>query len=67
VATASACGWAGFVCGPPLIAQLSSLTSLPVALGLIPVLTSFLVVATLLSPTLRSATMANHPIAVDAS
>jgi MFS family permease len=54
VATASAWGWAGFVCGPPLIAQLSSLTSLPVALGLLPLFTGFLVVATLLTPALRA-------------
>ncbi len=41
VATASACGWAGFVCGPPLIGQiasLTSLTSLPAALGRLPLL-----------------------------
>jgi len=55
VATASACGWAGFVCGPPLIGRLASLTSLPLALGLLPVLTTFIVVATLLTPALRSA------------
>ena len=30
VATASACGWAGFVCGPPLIGRLASWASLPV-------------------------------------
>lgn len=53
VATVSACGWAGFVCGPPLIAQLSSLTSLPLALGVIPVLTAFLAAGLLLTPALR--------------
>jgi fucose permease len=46
VATASACGWAGYVCGPPLIGRLASLTSLPTALGLLPVLTAFIVIAT---------------------
>ncbi|MDP9115886.1 MAG: MFS transporter [Actinomycetota bacterium] len=46
VGTASACGWAGFVCGPPLIGRLASLSSLPVALGLLPVLTAFVVVGT---------------------
>ncbi|MCW2933124.1 MAG: transporter [Actinomycetia bacterium] len=53
VATASACGWAGFVCGPPLIGRLSAWASLPVALGLLPLLTAFLVAGTLSSPALR--------------
>jgi MFS family permease len=55
VATASACGWAGFVCGPPLIGHLASLTSLPLALGLLPFLTAFVAAGALLSPALRSA------------
>jgi len=46
VATASACGWAGFVCGPSLIGRLSAWTSLPVALGLLPLLTASIVVGT---------------------
>lgn len=46
VATASACGWAGFVCGPPLIGRLASLSSLPAALILLPALTGFIVIAT---------------------
>jgi MFS family permease len=54
VATASACGWAGFVCGPPLIGHLASLTSLPLALGLLPFLTAFVAAGALLSPALRS-------------
>jgi hypothetical protein len=54
VATASACGWAGFVCGPPLIGRLSGWASLPVALGLLPVLTAFLVAGTLSSHALRA-------------
>jgi hypothetical protein len=53
VATASACGWAGFVCGPPLIGRLSAWASLPVALGLLPLLTAFLIAATLSSRALR--------------
>jgi len=53
VATASACGWAGFVCGPPLIGRLASWASLPVALGLLPLLTAFVVVGTLSSRALR--------------
>ncbi|WP_375483079.1 MFS transporter [uncultured Jatrophihabitans sp.] len=38
VAGVSGLGWAGFVLGPPLIGQLAHLTSLAVALGVIPVL-----------------------------
>jgi fucose permease len=53
VATASACGWAGFVCGPPVIGRLSEWASLPVALGLLPLLTAFLVAGTLSSRALR--------------
>jgi MFS family permease len=54
VATASACGWAGFVCGPPLIGRLASWASLPVALGLLPLLTTLVVVGTLSSRALRT-------------
>jgi MFS family permease len=54
VATASACGWAGFVCGPPLIGRLASWASLPVALGLLPLLTAFVVAGTLSSRALRN-------------
>jgi MFS family permease len=54
VATVSACGWAGFVCGPPLIGHLSALSSLPVALGLLPILTAFVVAGTLLAAPLRA-------------
>ena len=55
VATVSACGWTGFVCGPPLIGHLASLASLSVALGLLPFLTAFVAVGTLLSRALRDA------------
>ena len=54
VATASACGWAGFVCGPPLIGQFASLTSLPAALGLLPLLTAFILVGTSLARALKT-------------
>jgi hypothetical protein len=54
IAAVSACGWAGFVCGPPLIGGIASGTSLPVALGLLPVLTTFIVVATMLAKALRA-------------
>jgi hypothetical protein len=53
VATVSACGWAGFVCGPPVIGRLSAWASLPVALGLLPLLTAFVVVGTHRSRALR--------------
>jgi cytochrome P450 len=53
VATASACGWAGFVCGPPVIGRLPAWASLPAALGLLPLLTAFVVVGTLRSRALR--------------
>jgi fucose permease len=53
VATVSACGWAGFVCGPPVIGRLSAWASLPVALGLLPLLTAFIVAGTIGSRALR--------------
>ena len=46
-------GTAGFVCGPPLIGRLASLTSLPAALGLLPLLTAFIVVGTSLARALK--------------
>jgi MFS family permease len=53
IAAVSACGWLGFVCGPPIIGGLSSAISLPIALGLLPVLTTCIVVSTGLTPALR--------------
>ena len=38
IATASALGWVGFVCGPPLIGQLASIAGLRTALAVIPAL-----------------------------
>ena len=55
VATAAACGWAGFVCGPPLIGRLASLVSLSAALGLLPVLTAFIVIGTATARALKAA------------
>lgn len=46
VAAVSALGWAGFVCGPPLIGQLSAAFSLPAALTLVPALAAFIAIAT---------------------
>jgi MFS family permease len=53
VATASACGWAGFVCGPPLIGHLASVASLPTALALLPLLAAFVVIGTATAPALK--------------
>ena len=52
VAAVSGLGWAGFVCGPPIIGQLADLTSLPVALGLVPLLTALVAAAAARMPTL---------------
>lgn len=46
VALVSACGWAGFVCGPPLIGEAASLLSLGKALFLLPLLTSLVALST---------------------
>jgi hypothetical protein len=54
IASVSACGWVGFVAGPPLIGELASATSLSAALGVLPVLVAFIVVATALAPELRA-------------
>jgi MFS family permease len=54
VATVSACGWTGFVLGPPLIGGIASLTSLRTALFLLPLLTAVVVVATATARVLRS-------------
>jgi len=55
VATVSACGWTGFVLGPPLIGGLATLTSLRTALFLLPLLTAVVAVATATATVLRSA------------
>jgi MFS family permease len=54
VATVSACGWSGFVIGPPVIGAISSLTSLRTALFLLPLLSAVVVVATGTSRILRT-------------
>ena len=54
VATVSACGWTGFVIGPPIIGAIASLTSLRTALFLLPLLTAVVVVATRTAQVLRS-------------
>ena len=54
IVAVSTCGWLGFVCGPPLIGALASATSLPLALGVVPVLVAFIALATALTPQLRT-------------
>jgi Major Facilitator Superfamily len=54
IVAVSTCGWLGFVCGPPLIGELAAATSLPVALGVVPVLVAFIAVATALTPRVRA-------------
>ena len=54
IATVSACGWTGFVVGPPLIGAIASLTSLRTALFLLPLLTAVVVIATGTARALRS-------------
>jgi hypothetical protein len=68
VATAAACGWAGFVCGPPLIGRLASLASLPTALFLLPALTGFIVIATSIARALKPQPgTSRHPVTSGAS
>jgi predicted MFS family arabinose efflux permease len=54
VAMVSACGWAGFMCGPVIIGQVAQVTSLRLALILVPVLTTAITISTALSRKLRS-------------
>jgi hypothetical protein len=54
VATVSAFGWAGFVIGPPVIGHVAALTTLPTALGLLPVLTGFVALGTWFAPGLKA-------------
>ena len=54
IAMVSACGWSGFVLGPPLIGGIATLTTLRTALFLLPLLTAVVVAATATAQTLRS-------------
>jgi MFS family permease len=56
VATVSGLGTAGFVLGPPVIGQVANATSLPLALGLVPVLLALITVAT------RRVTVLHQPL-----
>jgi fucose permease len=53
VAGVSAVGWAGFLFGPPIIGQLADATSLPLALGLIPLLCVLIALAAVRVPAMR--------------
>jgi MFS family permease len=53
VATVATFGWAGFVCGPPLIGQLSQASNLRCALALLPTLTLLIAIATATTKALR--------------
>jgi MFS family permease len=46
VAAVSACGWAGFVCAPPLIGQLAGVAGLGTALATVPVLAALIALTT---------------------
>ena len=54
IAVVSAFGWTGFVCGPPIIGQIASVWSLRIALGLLPLLTGLIALATARSGAMRS-------------
>jgi MFS family permease len=53
IAMVSACGWVGFVFGPPIIGELASASSLTAALTVLPVLTACIAVATARARALR--------------
>jgi hypothetical protein len=54
IATVSACGWAGFVCGPPLIGTLAGLTGLRLALAVIPAFTLIITITTAHADAMRA-------------
>ena len=56
IATVSAIGWAGFVFGPAAIGHLADLTSLPMALGIIPILTAVIAVGVRFTSAFREPT-----------
>jgi fucose permease len=59
IAAVSGFGWAGFVCGPPVIGQLAQATSLPVALAIVPLLVALIAVGT--RTVLHNRPMASSP------
>lgn len=62
IAMVSACGWAGFVFGPPIIGELASASSLTAALGILPVLTACIAVAAARARALRPAPASPAPV-----
>jgi fucose permease len=54
IATVSALGWVGFVCGPPLIGQLASITGLRTALAVLPALALLVAAAITRTPSLTA-------------
>ncbi len=64
IALVSSCGWAGFVFGPPIIGALASATTLTAALGVLPLLTACVVVATARTHALRAPSEQDPPAAV---
>jgi MFS family permease len=62
IAMVSACGWAGFVFGPPIIGELASASSLTAALGILPVLTACIAVAAARARALRPAPASPAPM-----
>ena len=63
IAMVSSCGWAGFVFGPPIIGELASATTLTAALGVLPLLTGCVVVATARTHALRAPAERDPPAA----
>jgi hypothetical protein len=57
VAAVSGFGWAGFVVGPVVIGEVASVTTLHIALFLIPALAGIVAVATGMTKTLRRSTV----------
>jgi MFS family permease len=53
IAMVSACGWVGFVFGPPIIGELASASSLTAALGILPVLAACIAAGTARARALR--------------
>ena len=62
VTVVSSLGWVGFVAGPPLIGQLAGLTSLSVALVVVPILTAFITIACARVRALRDPDVSTHEV-----
>jgi hypothetical protein len=60
VAAVAGCGWAGYVVGPVVIGEIASMTTLHIALFLIPVLAGTVAVAAGTAKALRPAAPSAH-------